>query len=166
MGIENYPIISYNGGLVLFYGKDEEEPILFLSISIPFEIPRIIYNETKNTSVHVSLYLNDDWYVQKIDEWALREINNTKVYPIVTNFEGLIDAWERKHQGPHKIMCMGPENEINELETFLLKQCGEKLNIYRSKSAYLELSSKLVSKAIAIKKLLNEKLGYQLAIRN
>jgi len=162
LGIEHYPIIAYNGGLVLLYSENEQEPELFLSVTIPFEIPRVIYNQTKNTSIHISLYLHDDWYVQKMDEWAAREINNTKVHPIVTGFESLLDSWESDVQGPHKIMCMGPEEEIHELEMFLIQTCSEKLNIYRSKPTYLELSSKLVSKAVAIKKLVTEKMGYPL----
>jgi hypothetical protein len=160
LGIEHYPIIAYNGGLVLLYSENEQEPELFLSVTIPFEIPRVIYNQTKNTSIHISLYLYDDWYVQGMDEWSAREINNTKVYPIVTGFESLLDSWESDVQGPHKIMCMGPEEEIHELEMFLLRTCSEQLNIYRSKPTYLELSSKLVSKAVAIKKLVADKMGY------
>jgi len=162
LGIEHCPIIAYNGGLVLIYNKNEKVPELFLSIPIPYEISRVIFNKTKNTNIHVSLYLNDNWYVERIDEWASREINNTKVYPIVESFESLIDSWESNLQGPHKIMCMGPENEIYELEMFLIKEYNGQLNVYRSKPTYLELSSKLVSKAVAIKKLISENMGYQL----
>lgn len=162
LGIEHFPMIAYNGGLVLLYSENEQEPEVFLSITIPFDIPREIFHRTKNTKVHMGLYRHDEWYVQEMDEWAAREINNTKVDPAFTNFESLLDTWESQSQGPHKIMCMGPEEEIHELEQFLLQAFHEKLHIYRSKPTYLEISSKLISKAGAIKKLLQEKMGYRM----
>lgn len=162
LGIEHFPIIAYNGGLVLTYDKHEKKPQTFLSIPISYEIPSLIFDKTKNTSIHTSLYCFDDWFVESLDYWALREQHNTKVNPTVTKLEVLINLWKKNEQAPHKIMCMGPENEISELEIFLRNQFSEKLNIYRSKLTYLELSSNLVSKAVAIKKLLDEKIGINL----
>jgi Cof subfamily protein (haloacid dehalogenase superfamily) len=110
----------------------------------------------------MSLYLHDDWYVQATDQWTLREINNTKVYPTVTDFEQLIAMWENAEVGPHKIMCMGPEAEIHALEAFLNSACSDTLHVYRSKSTYLELASKAISKASAIQQLLEGKMGYSM----
>ncbi len=162
LGIQNQPLIAYNGGLVLVYNENREEPTVFLSVPISYDVTRIIYNKVKNTDVHVSLYINDHWYVEQLDAWAAREINNTKVYPTIAGFDSLLDLWETNKEGPHKIMCMGPEDEIHALELFLKETCSDKLNIYRSKSTYLELASKQVSKAVAIKKLLHEHMGFQL----
>ncbi|MBK8557240.1 MAG: HAD family phosphatase [Lewinellaceae bacterium] len=162
LGIEQYPLICYNGGLVLIFHAEQPTPVVLLSVPIAVEITRKVYGFAQNTAIHVSLYLNDDWYVQSMDYWANREANNTKVQPAVQDFELLISAWERDAQGPHKIMCMGPEQEIDQLEDFLQKACGDELNIYRSKSTYLELSSKSVSKAVAIKTLLDQNLHYPL----
>lgn len=162
LGIKNQPMIAYNGGIVLIYKNNQEEPTVFLTVPISYDVTRIIYNKVKNTDVHVSLYINDHWYVEQLDSWAAREINNTKVYPTIAGFDSLLDLWETNAEGPHKIMCMGPEDEIHALELFLRETCFDKLNIYRSKSTYLELASKQVSKAVAIKKLLHEHMGYQL----
>lgn len=162
LGIEHFPIIAYNGGLVLLYDGKEAAARVFLSVSIAPEISGIIYQRVRQTNIHTSLYLNDDWYVEHLDYWAEREINNTRVRPLVTDFEQLIQTWESQSLGPHKIMCMGPEDEIHALEQFLQAACGEQLNIYRSKPTYLELSSKFVSKATAIEKLLTEHMGFQM----
>ncbi|MCC6411592.1 MAG: HAD family phosphatase [Saprospiraceae bacterium] len=162
LGIKNQPLIAYNGGLVLLYNENQEEPTVFLTVPISYDVTRIIYNKVKNTDVHVSLYINDHWYVEQLDAWAAREINNTKVYPTIAGFNSMIDLWESNLEGPHKIMCMGPEAEIHALEMFLRETCSDKLNIYRSKSTYLELASKHVSKAVAIKKLLQEHMGFRL----
>jgi len=162
LGIEHFPIISYNGGLILTYDDNQVSPKTLLTIPISFDIPKSIYQRTQNTNIHVSLYLDDNWYVENIDYWASREINNTKVNPTVINFNKILSLWKRNKQGPHKIMCMGPETEVDELEQSVQKDFHEHLNIYRSKSTYLELSSKLISKATAMEKLLNDNMGYKL----
>lgn len=162
LGIEHFPIIAYNGGLVLTYDESDSLPQIFLSIPISVEIPSLIFKRTMNSNIHTSLYLFDDWFVEEEDYWALREIHNTKVKPTTANFKLLIDTWQNARQAPHKIMCMGPESEISDLEHFLNVQVGQKLNLYRSKPTYLEISSKLVSKAVAIRKLLDEKMGIRM----
>lgn len=158
LGIEQTPIIAYNGGLVIM---NEGEQKVFLSTPILFNIPPIIHNQIQGTNIHTSLYYNDDWYVETIDFWATREINNTRVYPIVTDFANLLLRWKNNKEGPHKIMCMGDEKEINHLEQFLKTSFFENLNIYRSKPTYLEIVSKQASKAAAITALLNH-MGYSL----
>jgi Cof subfamily protein (haloacid dehalogenase superfamily) len=144
LGIEKHPVIAYNGGLILTY--DQEEPQVLWSQPIDIHALQIIHQYTRTSPVHVSLYTFDDWYVQELDQWALREINNTKVEPTVANFDDIIPGWEQQGISPHKIMCMGPEADI--------------LHVYRSKSTYLELASKSISKASAIRHLLQEKWGY------
>ena len=158
LGIEQLPMIAYNGGLVLLSPGDQ--PIVFLSVPIDYQLSRIIHHRAKNTAVHVSLYCGDEWHVQELDYWAAREINNTKVEPTVSVFDELLDQWENEAKGAHKIMCMGPEEEIHAMEAFLHAEHSGQLNIYRSKATYLELSSKDVSKAVAIQKLLETHLGY------
>lgn len=163
LGIINMPIISYNGGLVLLFDGDGKRPVMFMSICIEFEVLKIIYEITRDTNIHVSIYRYDDWFVEEVDFWASREINNTKVSPVVKKIENVLKEWELEKLGPHKIMCMGPEGEINVLQEKLTLEYVEKLNIYRSKPTYLELSSALVSKAIAIEKLLKERFGFKLS---
>ena len=162
LGIKNMPIISYNGALVLLFDK-EENPVKFISIPIDFEVLKLIYKITRNTTLHLSIYRDDDWFVESIDYWASREINNTKVSPIVKKIEEVLQEWEYKKFGPHKIMCMGAEDEISILEKKLTLDYSNKLNIYRSKPTYLELSSSLISKATAIEKLLTEKFDFKLS---
>ncbi len=158
LGIEKHPVIAYNGGLILTY--DQEEPQVLWSQPIDIQALRIIHQFTGTSPVHISLYTHDDWYVRELDQWALREINNTKVEPTIADFDEVITTWEQQGISPHKIMCMGPEADIHALETFLLQTCGNMLHVYRSKSTYLELASKSISKASAIAHLLQEKWGY------
>ncbi len=162
LGIEHLPLIAYNGGLVWTYDGPESTPRPFLSIPIPESVTGLIYRQVKHTSIHISLFMQNDWFVESMDYWASREMNNTKVQPDIVDFEALIRDWEHTAQGPHKIMCMGPESEIHDLEIFLQQHFHTQLQIYRSKPTYLELTSKRVSKAVAIEKLLAEYFGFQM----
>ena len=64
LGIEDIPLICYNGGLVLVDGK----PIH--STEIPANIVRTIHDLNADNSFHISLYKEDDWFVESMDFWA------------------------------------------------------------------------------------------------
>lgn len=146
--IENTPLICYNGGLVLVDGK----PIHSTEISVSTiqEIARL----NANKKIHVSLYNNDDWYVESMDYWALREENNTKVSPSLKSIENVILDWKEKGKGAHKIMCMGAKEELDVLIENLEKTHANELHLYRSKDTYVEIANKKISKLTGIQTLL------------
>ncbi len=141
-GIEDQPIIAYNGGLVIVNNK------VVHSTEIPNDISSIITQFDPN--IHFSLYHNDDWYIPKKDYWALREINNTKVNATVLSNPEVLSLWNKSNIGAHKIMCMGNIDDIDRLAAFLKKDYQDKLHIYRSKSTYIEISPKEISKKTAV----------------
>lgn len=148
LDILDQPLICYNGGLVLVDGQE------ILSVFIDTDIIEDLCNFNHNNNFHISLYHNDDWYVQELDYWAQREINNTKVNPVVKHSSKVINDWRQQQKGAHKIMCMGDEKYIDEAYEFLDKNYSEKLHLYRSKSTYIEISHKSISKLTAIELLL------------
>ncbi len=145
--IEDQPIIAYNGGLILVNDK------IVHSTEIPNNITEQI--TLFDSKIHFSLYHNDDWYVPKKDYWALREINNTKVEASVLSNQEVIALWNSKDIGAHKIMCMGNIDDIDRLFIYLEEQFGNELHIYRSKSTYIEVAPKTISKKTAISYILN-----------
>jgi Cof subfamily protein (haloacid dehalogenase superfamily) len=155
LGIENHPLICYNGALVLDYSTDE--PQTLLSLDIPMEVLDFILKTAKDTNIHVSIYRNDDWYVEELDYWANREINNTKATPTVANPFKLTKDWQT---GAHKIMCMGAAEEIQVLYNALGAIYGNTVHTYRSKDTYIEISNKSISKASALELLLQEKYDF------
>ncbi|MGB0983026.1 MAG: Cof-type HAD-IIB family hydrolase, partial [Saprospiraceae bacterium] len=156
LGIESSPLICYNGGLVLDY-TESKNPKTLLSLPIPMDVLRFALQTAANTNIHISIYRNDDWYVSELDYWANREINNTKVEPTVTNQLELIKNWTT---GAHKIMCMGPKEEIQVLYNALSAAYGNTVHTYRSKDTYIEISSKTISKATALERVLKEKYNF------
>jgi Cof subfamily protein (haloacid dehalogenase superfamily) len=103
---------------------------------------------------HLSLYHNDEWYVPREDKWSAREETNTKVSPEIKSNAEVIAKWKKEEKGAHKIMAMGAEENIDKIRDFLAENYGDKLHLYRSKSTYLEIANKEISKFSAIKYLL------------
>jgi Cof subfamily protein (haloacid dehalogenase superfamily) len=144
----NTPLIAYNGGLVL-----DNETILHSTV-IDNNVLEATINKCLNTEIHLSLYFADEWYVPSMDYWAKREENNTKVTPIVKSSLDVLSNWKKEGKGAHKIMCMGNESEIDTLYTSLEKEFSNEIILYRSKSTYIEISHRSISKKTAIEVLL------------
>lgn len=147
--IPHQPLICYNGALIIIDGKAVE------SKEIPWETVKGLHEFNKVHDCHISLYNNLDWYVPAMDQWAKREENNTRVTPKVKSNAIVLEEWKTSKKGAHKIMCMGEEEKINALENHLFERYNDHLHLYRSKSTYLEITSKEVSKLTAIKHLLD-----------
>ncbi|OAB78997.1 Cof-type HAD-IIB family hydrolase [Cochleicola gelatinilyticus] len=150
LGIEHLPLIAYNGGLILD-GNNVLE-----STDISVNIISEVVSNCKNTSIHLSLYHNDEWFVPEMDYWANREANNTKVTPTVRALQETLIDWKNSNKGAHKIMCMGEESEISALYSALETKFPNDLSLYRSKPTYIEIANKKISKETAIYKLLQE----------
>ena len=105
---------------------------------------------TKNSSIHLSLYFEDNWYAPRVDQWTEREETITKVKASIESADAVFSRWKQDGNGAHKLMCMGPEEEIAELESRLNQVHGNDIHVYRSRSTYLELAPKAISKATGV----------------
>jgi len=146
--IENQPIICYNGGFVLI----DEKPVSSTPIEVKTMEELAKFNQNKN--IHLSLYHADEWHVPEYDYWAKREERNTKVTPTINHIHHVMDDWGKRELGAHKIMCMGEEDKIEKMFQFLNENYSEELHVYRSKSTYIEIAHKKISKLTAIEYLL------------
>jgi hypothetical protein len=161
LGILNSPLICYNGGYVIDYEEGSDEPIVLHSTPIQLEVCKAIHKLSIGTEVHVSLYHADEWYVPAHDYWANREANNTKVQPQLADFAAVFEDWALRGVGAHKVMCMGPEEEIEAIEKHLALHHPEDLSLYRSKPTYLEIAHRSISKRTAIQLLLDQKFALE-----
>jgi Cof subfamily protein (haloacid dehalogenase superfamily) len=161
LDILRHPLICYNGGYVLQYDAHEKPGILY-SATIPVDICGAILNLANDTSLHVSLYVNDEWYAPGMDEWTHREATITKVSPVIKPGEEVLNAWQQTNTGAHKVMCMGHAGEIKVLETALREKFANEIHVYHSKSTYLEIAPKVISKASALKFLLQNLYGIEM----
>lgn len=143
------PIICYSGALVL----DKSEGVLFQKHVSVSDIKEA-YVVAKKLGVHVSLYKDDEWYIEKMDEWAKQEYEITNITPNITNFQFLLEQWEKEGSGANKILCMLEPDRMNLLKESI-KIDGA---IYPSKPTYLEIMPKGASKTSAIE-VLREKFN-------
>lgn len=149
LNIEDQPIICYNGGLILVDGKPVSSTV------IPFDILAELSGFNKEINCHLSLYHNDEWYVPQQDRWAAREESNTRISPKIKSNTEVLEKWKAENKSAHKIMAMGTEEEIDAIRDFLLKEFPDQLHLYRSKTTYLEIANKDISKFTAIRFLLD-----------
>jgi Cof subfamily protein (haloacid dehalogenase superfamily) len=155
LGIEHHPLIAYNGGYVLRYSH-HGSPEVFCSVEIPAAIVLKILALSRGTSIHNSLYREDEWYTPANDQWTEREERITKVKSVVTDIHAVVSRWMREGKGAHKVMCMGIESEIHQMETDLRTHHEDDIHIYRSRPTYLELAPKMISKATGLELILNK----------
>ncbi|MBE0424449.1 MAG: Cof-type HAD-IIB family hydrolase, partial [Lutibacter sp.] len=149
LGNTTAPIIAYNGGLVL------HNNLVLHSAFIDNAVLETLIQLCEKTTIHLSLYFEDEWFVPAMDFWANREAENTKVTPIVKSCKSVLSQWKNEGKGAHKIMCMGDEAEIDILYKMLKNLFSDEIMLYRSKPTYIEISHSSVSKKTAIDVLLN-----------
>lgn len=159
LGIEDHPLICYNGGYVLRNGKNVKANEAMDSVRISVDVCDIILRQARMCDVRVNLFWEDDWYTEGVDKWTDKEQRVTKVSPTISSFEPVIARWRSDQSGAHKIMCMGEETEIEKLSLLLDMYVSSEIHIYRSKSTYLELAPKAISKASALKMVMRDCFG-------
>lgn len=158
LGIEDYPLICFNGAYVIAYESGSPLPLVLDSVQIPLSACNAVLEITRTTGVHVSLFREDDWYAASHDQWTAREERITKVSPTILPLEQVMDQWRIANTGAHKIMCMGAEAEIEAIQ-HALQQSHHALHLYRSKTTYLEIAPSSISKASALRMVMKKK-GY------
>lgn len=139
------PIICYSGALIV-----DEGSTLPYQETIPAANVTSIWQAAKKQHMHLSLYKDDIWYVESLDEWALQESAITHIEPQVIDYESLLSTWIDETTGPNKLLCMAEPQQINQFVPLIQTDA---LTIYRSKPTYLEIGSPLASKTNAIKHL-------------
>ncbi|MCM4173724.1 HAD family phosphatase [Arenibacter sp. TNZ] len=150
LGIENEPIICYNGALVLHGSK-----VLF-STFIDTKKIASIYDMANDVGIRLGLYSKEEWYVEIDSERVQKEIKYTKTLPTFRDTKKTIQDWTDRKMGAHKIMLMGNKENTDGLFPLLQKKFSETLNLYRSNDTLIEIAPKSVSKLTAIKLLLQE----------
>lgn len=144
------PIICYSGALIW------DDHNILSSIYMPASLVKNIYALAKDANIHLSLYRDDEWYVECMDEWAKQEAAITKNTPSLVNFNDLLDEWEREGTGPNKILCMATPESLQLFQSTIDNLYSDALNIYLSKTTYLEINSNKATKTAAIEFLLQK----------
>lgn len=148
LGIENEPIICYNGALILEGTKE------ISSTEIPINHVKTIYDLAQTHYIKLGLYHKNEWYVEENTERVRKEIHYTQATPVFRDTSNSIRNWEERGLGAHKIMLMGHKTTTDLIFTELQDTLGGYLHFYRSNDTLIEVAPKTVSKLSAIKLLL------------
>lgn len=145
----DFPLIAYNGGLV----QDDliHKTSSLLSETIPFSIFAAVAGVCAQSGMHISIYRNDEWFAAEEDKWVEREQRNTKTSPTILDIPTIVDMWQYKQMGPHKLMIMGDSEDLTIVQKLLHQHHQNQLSIYRSKDTYLEISAGNADKSVALR---------------
>lgn len=149
LGIQNQPIICYNGALVI-----EGENKLFSEV-INFGLVENVYKLSEAHQIKLGLYHNREWYVEETSERVKKEIKYTQTTPQFRKTSESLADWEQRNISAHKIMLMSTKTSADAIFPVLVNELGEEMNIYRSNDTLIELAPKSVSKLSAIQLLLS-----------
>ena len=150
LGIENQPIICYNGALVL--NGQKEVSSTYIDISSIMSINEMAFK----MDVQLGLYSGDEWYVEIDSARIQKEIKYTKALPILRPTETTLADWQNRGIGAHKIMLMGKQKSMDIFFSVLSDSFSSTLNIYRSNGTLIEIAPLSVSKLTAISLLLQK----------
>jgi Cof subfamily protein (haloacid dehalogenase superfamily) len=153
LNIKGAPMVCYNGALVL-----HNDDILHTE-TIPLEVIHQIASIGVENNLHVSLYRNQEWFVEEMDQWTAREVNNTRTQPTVQSLATSLAHFENSiaNGGAHKIMFMGEKDKMDSAFAKAEQLLASKLHLYRSKDTYTEISPKGISKKSALEILLEQR---------
>lgn len=153
----DFPIICYNGALILksLHGGYNPQNIIH-SNSINYQAAKELYSQAKSKDLHFSVFSNNSWHTNQMDEWALREENNTRVKAnVCENLETLLLNIEKHNEPIHKLMVMGDAHKIDNYIDFTNNTFSNQIVSYRSKNTYVEISPITSNKAQGCLFLLN-----------
>lgn len=141
LGKDN-PMICYSGALVVD-GNGDSIYSVALKKEEAMDLKKFI--QEKAADVSVNIYSKDRWMAEDLKEfWVDQEMMITGVCAEEVSFD---DA--SIYEEVHKILCMGPAEQITDLEKTLVENFPG-IRIYKSKDTYLEVMSMDASKSAAV----------------
>lgn len=159
LGIKDAPLIAYNGALIL--GKQQK---IIKSLPMPLNFLEAILEHQRAHKYNVSTFCDDIWRTAKKDKWTEHEMLTTRTIPELIPNDKLLAELKSQNQLPHKIMCMGDAEVLDDLIAQLIKSGqAEKVHLYRSKNTYLEIITKNINKSDALTYLLKKEYGFPMS---
>lgn len=143
------PLITYDGALVKT-AKTRKE---YWHRPIPIEDAREIIRYVQGLGFHMNLYLDDQVYVERLNEEARRYMAhiNVEAKPV----GNLLDFMDRP---PTKLLMMADPETVIRMLPRLEEEFGDRSHVARSLPDYVEFTGKDVTKGSALA-MLAEKLG-------
>lgn len=141
------PAICMNGAYII----DLKNNRLIKEEKIPLDLVSVFKKECNQYPVALVYYQGSRWMTTKLSPHIEKEVHNADNTIEVIPFEKIIDHWKNKNDSPHKMGLLSNDEKIL---TSTCKGLREKfrstLNIQRSQSNFIEVTSHHVSKGKAL----------------
>jgi len=143
------PLITYDGALV----KTAKTKELYWHKPIPLEDAKKILAYLKGLGFHVNVYVNDEIYVERLNEEARRYMAHVNVVarPVGNLLEFL-------NESPTKLLMMAEPEIVDKMLPELEQRFGAISHVARSLPSYIEFTGKGVTKGSALAEL-SKRLG-------
>jgi len=145
------PLITYDGALV----KNAKTQEVYWHKPIALENAREILSYIQSLGLHMNLYVDDDVYVERLNEHALSYMAriNVDAKPV----GNLLDFLDKP---PTKLLMMANSETVDEILPDLEARFGDISHVARSLPDYVEFTEKDVSKGSALARL-SKRLGIE-----
>lgn len=136
------PVVAYNGALIM----QQDQIIFSQQLNQALAIQLIQKVKQHFPEVSINIYSYQHWFVLKQDDWVRQEEAITATHAKLLPENQLQTA----DFTIHKLLFMGKETAIQNLEKFCCEYFNSDMEFTRSKATYLECVNRQVSKVAAL----------------
>lgn len=149
LGLNDNPLACYNGALIL-ERADSQEALISHELVKAEAAKLIALLQHEFPQISINLYSGSDWYIESINQWSTLEAAITKEIPLESELKTIV-----QQHPTHKFLLIGEAEEIETLLAYCQQHKSEFPNsaFYLSKSNYLEVTHRAVSKEKALQEL-------------
>jgi len=142
LGQSRGPIVCYQGAMAVDLGTGER----LLHRPMDGEVAAAVVRRLRVLGRHLNAYIDDQLYVEQLDEWARRYAEYAEV-----GIELVDDlATEVAARPPTKLVVLSEPADVEVLLPLLQEEWRDRLYIARSQPSYIELAAPGVSKSGAL----------------
>lgn len=142
------PIITYQGGLV----KNAFSKDVLYNKTLPLDICQKIIRICKEKSLHLQIYIGDEYYIEEENKYSDIYYKNVGVKgQLVESFDKfLVDE-------PNKVLIIDEPDRIIEIRNEFVELFSSEIEVTTSRPVYLEFTHKDATKGKALEYLANLK---------
>lgn len=152
------PLVCFNGALIVQKDQGQFDTLYSLPLAQQDVCPLYQMIQANFPAISLNVYSNHHWLVEQADFWVQQEAEISQVPFEVVSLKEYLNI-----QRPvHKILCMGPPSEIDQLQQAIEEMDTSGIAVNKSKDTYLEIVHQQVSKLAALQ-FLAQKQGLALS---
>lgn len=142
LGLDNGLVLCYNGAKVVNY---KDKSVLFERPLAENHVKELI-DIADSMGVHINLYQDNVWYVDKADKDEVRFYSNKCGITPVEKSHDSFDSYSMP-----KVVFIGEHEKVVEVEKEVKKRLGNEVHVAFSSDTFLEVMNKDVNKGVTLK---------------